>query len=141
MWQIVLTDLGSCRLRFIQHLNLQISFKTYISLSCLYGPRTRKFFKNRKHTLSCSIRVPYLNKLNKFTSERQQATENNGVFLLILLVMQYMYFVQCTVHQQLVLWNRIQLASRIVLPDPYQGIKMERMKKNVNTSMHTFLTN
>ncbi len=67
------------------------------------------------------MRVPYL---NKFALVRQQAMKNNGVFLLILLVTVCsactLYNVHCTPIACVVEPDLSgQLASRIVLPDPY----------------------
>ncbi len=60
--------------------------------------------------------------------------KNNGVFLLILLVTVCsactLYNVHCAPIACVVEPDPTgQLVSRIVLPDPYHGIKMERMKK------------
>ncbi len=45
---------------------LKFSFKPYISLLVLYGPRTRQFLKNREHAQNCACSLS-----KKISSVRQ----------------------------------------------------------------------
>ncbi len=58
-WQIFQLSLRLWPSRFIWYLNLQFSFKTQISFSGLYGPKTRQFFNKEGRRTECLSVFPY----------------------------------------------------------------------------------